>query len=229
MNIFAQIEEINWTAFAGFTSFLMVIITGIALWQNHRQLKEIRRQWNANNRPHISANFTSYKKHIFLQIQNYGTVSAKDVEITLDQDYINNLLSKDITNRFNDLTQCKFAILPNQSKYFFVCGKITTNPINVSGMNIISAWENNEWFNKYKDTPLAITIKYSSIYEYKDSLQISQYLLDSAYIVNDELTDAVLEVSKELSKISQKETSTIQSKDMMSQRIPEINMPNSND
>ena len=80
-------------------TFVYVIATIFISWANFKsakvsneQLKEMQKQFEENNRPHIEVEFIYVKRSFYgLRFINNGNVLAKNVKIKLSSDFVDTL------------------------------------------------------------------------------------------------------------------------------------------
>ena len=120
MNIInCVLSIINWTAISAIATFGMAIATFVTLRQNGKQLKEIKRQWDEDNRPILEINlvnppFSLDSMDLYFEIINIGKGVAKNISIFFDESitdipiksiYVNAIRTKNKT----------YNLLPNKS------------------------------------------------------------------------------------------------------------------
>lgn len=113
-----MIDIIDWTAVGAIMTALMAIVTLLTVRQNRKQLKELRRQWDYENRPHISLAIVPRSFKYFLKIRNVGKNSAKEVSININDAFkatFDNVSIKHIDH----LTK-SFPMEANDTKYVFL-------------------------------------------------------------------------------------------------------------
>ena len=91
LRVFWDLCTIDWSAIAAIVSLFMIVLTAISLLQSKKQLKEMKRQWDENNRPNICINVIVYNKAYFLQIANIGSVDATNVRLKFNEEFILNI------------------------------------------------------------------------------------------------------------------------------------------
>ena len=148
---------IDWTAVSAIVSALMVCVTFYTISQNKKQLKELKRQWEEENRPRIYPRIITYNKAYFLEFFNSGKVDAFDVDININQTFIENLPEKP-KELINDWTKSPFFVKAGQSVYAFIgwCEEIS-----------------KKWVSA--DFNLEIHGKYNRLYTIEFSLPVSQF------------------------------------------------------
>lgn len=151
-----------WTVFwatylSAIASFAMVFVTWKTLKQNSQQLNELKRQWEEDNRPRIYPRIIVYNKAFFLELFNSGRTDAFDVDININQIFIDNLSEKG-KDSINDWINSPFFIKAGKSVYAYIgwCEEIVKN------------WKSIN-FN------LEIEGTYNEIYKIDFSLPVSQF------------------------------------------------------
>jgi hypothetical protein len=105
---------IDWSGIAAIVSFVMVILTGITLCHNRKQLKELKRQWEAQNTPIVSCSLKKGYESLILDIHNSSQVPAHKVKVQLANHSNEEILHFDETNDL--LKEMSFEIQPFSSK-----------------------------------------------------------------------------------------------------------------
>lgn len=86
---------------------LMVIINAVLIVYSHCQLNESKRQFEESHRAIIETEFVYENQSVYgIRFVNHGTITATDVNVTLDSDFINSL----------DEQEFKTMLLMNESK-----------------------------------------------------------------------------------------------------------------
>lgn len=105
---------IDWSGIAAIVSFVMVILTAITLIHNRKQLKELKRQWIAQNTPVVSCSLEKRSESLLLDIHNSSQVPAHKAKIRLENHTDEKIFRFDETN--NLLSEMTFEIPPFTSK-----------------------------------------------------------------------------------------------------------------
>lgn len=105
---------IDWSGIAAIVSFIMVILTAIMLNHNRKQLKELKRQWDAQNTPIISCSLEKRSESLILDIHNSSQVPAHKVKVQLENHSTENIFHCDETNQL--MAEMSFEIPPFSSK-----------------------------------------------------------------------------------------------------------------
>jgi len=110
---------INWTAISAIATFGMAIATFVTLRQNGKQLKEIKRQWDEDNRPILEINlvnppFSLDSMDLYFEILNIGKGVAKNISISFDES-IKNIPLNSIYENAKRIKNKTYNLLPNKS------------------------------------------------------------------------------------------------------------------
>ena len=132
LRLFWDLCTIDWSAIAAIVSFCMIILTFISLLQSRKQLKEMKRQWDENNRPNICINVIVYNKAYFLQIANIGNVDATNVRLKFNEEFISNIKSQ-IQPYYNAINDSSFFVESGSSKFPSVTPVRLILPRSISG------------------------------------------------------------------------------------------------
>lgn len=89
-----DLTTIDWTAISTLVTFMMMIATLITVLQNKKQVKQIKEQWEEENKPKIYPRVTIFNQAYFLEFYNAGKEDAFDIDISINEDFINNLSEK---------------------------------------------------------------------------------------------------------------------------------------
>lgn len=111
---------LDWVAVSAIATAVMVIITGITLWQNRNQLEELKRQWREQNRSHLV--FSVEVVHCFycLKIHNTGTQMARNIEFDINTDFLDKVFIDSFRNTLSELGHCNLIIPGNESRLFII-------------------------------------------------------------------------------------------------------------
>lgn len=204
LRLFWDLCTIDWSAIAAIVSFCMIILTFISLLQSRKQLKEMKRQWDENNRPNICINVIVYNKAYFLQIANIGNVDATNVRLKFNEEFISNIKSQ-IQSYYNAINDSSFFVESGNKRYMYIgwCEEI-----------------NESW--KKKDFSIVVRGKYNDRYEVDVTIPISDFVGKGFFVVLSE-TDRLLEHIKKGTVVQNDQYYPIQkSLDIIAKRIVEI-------
>ena len=184
-----SLEVIDWTAIGAIITALMVIVTLITVIQNRGQLKELKRQWAYEHRPHILLSIIPRTHGYYLKIQNVGNASANEVYIKIN-DAFKATFDDDLTEYVENLSK-PFPMAANTSSYVFLGWIDKLNKI----------WENN------------IKVEISCFYDgFKEELKdSSENFIDKRFFMFYNYQEEILDnIKKELIKTN-RELSRIES------------------
>lgn len=74
-----ELSKIDWTAIGAIITALMMVATFYTVYQNSKQLNELKRQWNESNRPRLYGRISNYQHAYFLRF----TMRATKMQIVL--------------------------------------------------------------------------------------------------------------------------------------------------
>ncbi|MFA4998277.1 MAG: hypothetical protein WC513_09210 [Bacteroidales bacterium] len=181
MNI--DICTIDWVTISAFITAIMALIAGITLRQNHLQLKELKRQWEATNRARLNFSIIFNRGSFLLKITNVGKQTAYDIELKIS-DIIDSpfLDCMQTTNRY--LQKNKFAIQSGNSKDFSIAPKFHV----INDKQYIGEHESytedfiKQWLDANLTYRFNITGKYCSQYEINESLSIDYSIYSESMV-----------------------------------------------
>lgn len=101
---------IDWNSIAAIVSLIMVVLTGISLIHNRKQLQEIKRQWKEQNSPKLSCSLEKRSDSLILEIKNSSQVVAHGVSIRVENHTNEKIFRFDETNEL--LSKMTFEIHP---------------------------------------------------------------------------------------------------------------------
>ncbi len=114
-----SLSNIDWTAIGAIITALMMGATFYTVFQNSKQLKELKRQWNEGNRPHLYGRISNYQKAFFLEIYNAGTQDANCVDVRINSEFYDNI-PQEFKYIFDNMTQSPFYVKVGNSVNFFI-------------------------------------------------------------------------------------------------------------
>lgn len=185
---------IDWVAISAAISLLMVIATFITLWQNRKQLNEIKKQWNEERRARLEFSIVAIDKCFMLKIENIGKNRAKDIKLSFNKDFVD-LVYVESHKKHLDLTSSKKISLQSRNAYYSLISPtyhdidITFRPPGLPAQHF-SSEEIRENNNKLVKVPLRITGSYldenNQKYEINEELYINDYM-GSVVVDNDSM------------------------------------------
>jgi len=78
--------QIDWMAISAIATLIMALATFLALWQSRKQLAEMKRQWDEEQKPNIDASFVINDKNLpdfqaYIQLINFGKGFAGNLRV----------------------------------------------------------------------------------------------------------------------------------------------------
>ena len=200
----------GWTAIAALATGVSAIATAImafialrSLLQNKKQLDELKKQREEENRARLVFEIVSYQDLFLLKIMNVGKSTAFDVQLCINGNLIENHFSDYIKSIFEQNNQKKFVMAPGRRLYFYLTPIHTTQKTHkIDGVDFSSEMI-NQWLEKYKTEPIFITGSYCGKYEIQEKFSINDFM-GTSLIVYDNTTLALQDIGKELKKINEK-------------------------
>ena len=200
----------GWTAIAAIATGLSAIATAVmafialrSLLQNKKQLDELKKQREEENRARLVFEIVSYQQIFMLKIMNVGKSTAFDVFLDIKSEVIEKHFSEYIKSIFVQNNNKRFVMAPGRCLYFYLTPIHTTQKTHkIDGVDFSSEMI-NQWLEKYKDEPIIITGSYCGRYEIHEKFSINDFM-GASLIVYDNTTLALQDIGKELKKISEK-------------------------
>lgn len=171
MNINWTLNTIDWNAISSIITLVALIIALISLRQNSKQLKEMKRQWDEENRPNINISIAISQAWFVLKISNIGKKDAFNINIKFNDEFIESIPDRNFKKGYLSLQSKPFFIEKGKSKYFMIDSCKETK---------------NNW--KDKDGTIVVTGTYCNKYTINETLDINEFIIESSLKVNDELT-----------------------------------------
>lgn len=200
----------GWTAIAAIATGLSAIATAVmafialrSLLQNKKQLDELKKQREEENRARLVFEIVSYQQIFMLKIMNVGKSTAFDVFLDIKSEVIEKHFSEYIKSIFVQNNNKRFVMAPGRCLYFYLTPIHTTQKTHkIDGVDFSSEMI-NQWLEKYKDEPIIITGSYCGRYEIHEKFSINDFM-GTSLIVYDNTTLALQDIGKELKKINEK-------------------------
>lgn len=106
---------IDWIAIGSIATGLMAIVTLYSLRQNRKQLTELKRQWDEQNRLRLFPSIVKKNGKSYLVLSNYSQVFASNIKLSVTKDSETKL---DWFDRFQEnLNRSILQLEPYSSKY----------------------------------------------------------------------------------------------------------------
>lgn len=169
-----DLHIIDWNAISAIISFLMVIATFLTLFYNQKRLRE-------ENRARLNFRIITYNHAYFLEIYNSGKKDAYDVNLTINEDFLEQL-PDDAVECFRSILST-FYVKSNDSIFLYIgfCEKI------------INLW-------KDKDLKILINGKYNNSYKINEILITKQFIGKINMVVRTPLEHAIETIAEGLVK-----------------------------
>ena len=190
-----NLNTIDWVAISSLLTFAMVIITVCTLWQNNKQLKEIKRQWSEQNRARLNISIVAKNNIFALKISNVGKSTAYGIDIKISQNFIDCLYSDYVKNTFEKLNNKKYILEAGNDKYIYISPVYGQSSHTINNSENYSGEEINKWLDSNKNTPISITGVYCDLYKIDETFCIDDFIINSI-IVNDALTVAIQNIKE---------------------------------
>ncbi len=193
-----NLNTIDWAAISSIITFIMVIATFISLKHNREQLKEIKRQWQEENRARLNFSIVSNNGLFLLKISNIGNNNAYDIKLKFSDCFLNCLYAETVKNNFVNLERKSFIIEAGVSKYIYLSPIYGDSRSEfLSPHESFTGSEINKWLDKNRKTEIEIIGTYCNKYKINENFTLDDFLIESI-VVNDELTNAVKYIKKGL-------------------------------
>lgn len=169
-------DSITWLSFwpvylSAIASFGMIYFTYRSLQQNKRQLEELRKQREEEERARIVFSVIVYQHAFMLKISNIGKRNVYNATIQFNEDFINELFKEQYEVGFKQLAS-PFFIEAGTSRFLFIgfC------------QDVNDAWKN-------KNVVIRMKGSYNDIYTIDEELSMNMFL-DKTFILvqSDEAT-----------------------------------------
>lgn len=106
---------IDWIAIGSIATGLMAIVTLYSLRQNRKQLNELKRQWNEQNKLRLFPSIVKKKGKSYLVLSNYSQVFANNIKLSVRK---NSETTLDWFDKFQEnLDRSILQLEPFSSKY----------------------------------------------------------------------------------------------------------------
>lgn len=177
----------TWLSFIGtligaLASFAMIFFTAKTLEQNNQQLKEMKRQWEEDHRPHLYGRIVAYKHMYFYQIYNAGSKDAYNVSLKINSEFACQI-PEDYKYIFDEMQQFPFFIQAGRPKNF-ILGKCSDI--------------DNDW--KDMDFSIEVTGTYNTIYQFHNTIPIKEFVNKHHAVILTPTEDALETIASGLVK-----------------------------
>lgn len=201
-----DLSTLDWTAVSSIVSLIMVVTTFITLWVNGRQLKEMKRQWKEEHRPHIQVSIVVKNETFLVCVSNVGNRLATNVRLQFNEFFKETIFAKQLRDSFVEIENIPLIVSAHSSKYFYLMpilgfGTITYNTSKESFTNC----EFEKWVEENKEAEIIVSCTYESegsIDRYHTCFStVLKHCFGHTAVVIDNEVDAILDTNKQLQRI----------------------------
>jgi hypothetical protein len=178
-------DSVTWLSFwpvylSAIASFGMIYMTFLSLRQNKKQLEELRRQREDDERARLVFSVVVYQYAFMLKISNIGKRNVYKATIHFNEDFLDELLEEKYQEGYRQLSK-PFFVEAGKSRYLLIgwCQDI-----------------NDAWKNKH--VVIRMNGSYNSVYEVKEELDMNLFLDKTFMVVQGDLETTVGHIKKGL-------------------------------
>ena len=176
---------VTWLSFwpvylSAIASFGMIYMTYLSLRQNKKQLEELRRQREEDERARLVFSVIIYQQAFMLKISNIGKRNVYNATILFNEDFLNELLEEKYQEGYRQLT-----------KSFFVEAGTSRHLLIGWCQDVNDAWKNKHVVIRMKGS-------YNSVYEIDEELSMDFFLDKTFMLVQGDLETTVGHIKKGL-------------------------------
>jgi hypothetical protein len=180
-------------------NLLMALCALIAIYQNRKQLLELKKQYNEDSRARLLIEIVSNRGLFLLKITNVGKETAYNIKLHIQSEMIDNHFSEEIKNRFNKVNTLSTVIVAGESLYYYISPIKETNALHQINNECFKSVEINKWIDTYWNTPIIINGSYCGRFTINEKISIEDFMGTGSIVVVDDSTMALQEISKCLS------------------------------
>ena len=186
-----ELCKIDWVAISAIATFVMVIVTFLALHQNKKQLKELEWQWQEEHKARLEFSIDIHKRVCFLKMENTGKSVADIKKIEIDEKFLNEIPPNLKQKLLKSLCTYPLCVMPCNPKYYALSNTIIPD------------------FKKIKLIPIKITITYSNGLIQKKEFTINDYdYIGHALTIKSNTEKTLEKIENHLKKINEKMNQT---------------------
>jgi len=167
-------DSVTWLTFwpvylSAIASFGMIYFTYCSLQQNKKQLEEIRKQREEDERARLVFSVIVYKKAFMLKISNVGKRNVYNAVIQFNEDFLNELFEEKIQEGYKQLSK-PFFVEAGTSRHLYIgwCQDI-----------------NDAW--KDKHVVIMMNGQYNDVYSIDEEINMDLYLDKTFMLVQGEV------------------------------------------
>ena len=192
-----DLSIIDWNAVSAMVSFVMVICTSISLWQSKKQLKEMRRQWEEEQRPYLVISFVtasySYGRYD-IEFRNIGKTSAEDITFQFDSNFLG-LFEDQLRLYFSGIGINAFKILPGETKRIRIIeNAYLSERLYHVGNKRVDVDYYNKILDYLKTTGVTVTVSHNKVYNVCENITLVENRNQTITMI-DALIDVGMQVS----------------------------------
>ena len=193
--------RIDWVAVSAIVTFLMAIAAFWALYENRKQLNELKRQWQEERKAQLdfsieiqrfaSRCFKSQCSMFCLKMQNVGKTVAKIKKVDINKDFLEKM-PQDYRVHIETAFSNPLRIAPSVTKHYWLC---------LANIDDVSKSEKDKYLS-FISTPFRITSTFDdgSVQEFE--FTISNYLyLGEAVTIETDIVKASKRIEEQLKKL----------------------------
>lgn len=190
----------TWDILSSVANSLMALFALIAIWQNRKQLLELKKQYNEDSRVRLTFEIISDKGLFLLKISNVGKATAYNTRIIVESSMLDNHYSNTVKSQYEEIKRFNATLVAGRNLYYIISPIKTANESTYRiGMESFNLDVINKWLDMYWKTPIYITGSYCGIYDIKEVLSLQDFMAGGSIIVEDSSTIALKEISRGLS------------------------------
>lgn len=159
------------TEMASLATLLTAIATLITVWLMFSE-----------RRARIIISIEPHEKIFFLKIENVGKLTATNVKIYIDNQFINSLYNERWKNILIRIQSRKFHLCAGTIKYYPLVHCYSSHDKGNFSKEMI-----NNWYDKYMYLPMRIIVEYNSWYFLEKELYIDNFNSEAAIIPTTEI------------------------------------------
>ena len=183
--------DVDWVAISALATFFMAVATFVTLYQNKKQLKELKRQWQYEHSAQLDFCIEIQSFIFCLKMQNIGKSAAKIKQIHINNDFLEVMPQKNRVHLETGLCSNPLIIAPNMMKYYLLI---------IANIEEITL-EEREKYLTLLSTPLRITATY-----FDGSTQYFEFIINDFLYLGEALkieNDVALALKKIESQLRQ--------------------------
>lgn len=197
-HIVFNLDVFDWTAIGAIISLLMVIVTFLSLCQNRRQLREMKKQWDAMHSPHIELSIVVKNEHFVLKVENEGDTIAHYVQVKFDKKLKELMFCKHLQLAYSRIETATYSVNAHSSKYFYLWPIYGQSTITYFDTNEhILAKKFQEWVESNAEEQIVFECIGDDDIHVSHHVRLGDCLGYTASVIDDE-TSALLQLNKTL-------------------------------